>query len=271
MALVEAGQQQYQGPIIVKSWNDDKGFGFIGPAGGEGQDLFVLRQSFGGWGQLVVGAEVTYTDTVETRKPGQWRAVGVTGPGVDKYGGSRPFGVPQGHVRGVVMSWNHEKGFGFISPPENSQGSGDAYVHRSDFCANTQGGLLVGQTVYYRPEQNPKKPGQIVARGVMGPGVDNGTGGTAGAITAGPGMQSSPGYSAPAPAAPNSYGGGNPGNAAPYGQASAPPPATRPRPPLPPGLPPGWEEFTDDNTGLPYWHCAATGKSVWERPGGPVR
>ena len=52
---------------------------------------------------------------------------------------------------------------------------------------------------------------------------------------------------------------------------------TIPRPPaLPPpppafeepaaGLPPGWEELVDDDSGELYWHNQNTGETTWERP-----
>ena len=32
------------------------------------------------------------------------------------------------------------------------------------------------------------------------------------------------------------------------------------------GLPPGWEELVDDDSGELYWHNQNTGETTWERP-----
>eukprot|EP01062_Namystynia_karyoxenos_P045521 TRINITY_DN3381_c0_g1_i1.p1 TRINITY_DN3381_c0_g1~~TRINITY_DN3381_c0_g1_i1.p1 ORF type:complete len:307 (+),score=69.98 TRINITY_DN3381_c0_g1_i1:95-922(+) len=268
-AVVQYGEGvQMQG--IVKSWNDEKGFGFIGPPGGEAPDAFVMRSHFGNFGCLVMGQQVTYTAKENDRKPGQMLAITVTGPGVDRFGGCKPQGVPQGHVRGTVLSWNREKGFGFVSPPAEGPAAGgpDVFCHRREFSASPLGELIVGQTVFYRADPNMRKPGQFEAKAVVGPGVSaDGNGpapmyaGAAGGAGASAGGGWGGGGGAPyqqgAPAAgrqPASqlyYGGGAAQGSAPVAQNA---------------LPPGWEEYVDDDSGRTYWHNHLQGRSVWTRP-----
>jgi uncharacterized membrane protein YsdA (DUF1294 family)/cold shock CspA family protein len=60
---------------VVKSWNDDRGFGFIEPTQG-GQDIFVHIKAFpSGTGRPTPNLKVTFE--VETGKDGKKRALGV--------------------------------------------------------------------------------------------------------------------------------------------------------------------------------------------------
>ena len=89
----------------VKSWSDDKGFGFVLPKTG-GNDVFVHRNVIGAQSSLVPGKEVNYDFQMENDKP---KATSVSGQGVR--------GVPTGpgRLNGVLKSVNNDKGYGFIS------------------------------------------------------------------------------------------------------------------------------------------------------------
>ena len=105
----------------MKSWSDDKGFGFILPRNGGG-DVFVHRNVIGAQSSLVPGKDVSYDFQMENDKP---KATSVSGQGVGMGGGGAPkrqgggggggghAGGP-GRLSGVVKSLNNDKGYGFI-------------------------------------------------------------------------------------------------------------------------------------------------------------
>lgn len=65
----------------VKTLRDDKGFGFIEPAGSSGsEDLFFHRSAVmgGGFDMLREGQEVNYDEEPDPRDPSRRRAVRVT-------------------------------------------------------------------------------------------------------------------------------------------------------------------------------------------------
>jgi len=68
----------------VKNWNEEKGFGFIGPDDG-GEDLFCHRSALVGAEALEKGDKVTFDETYDERK-GKMRANNVT-PGNGGGGG----------------------------------------------------------------------------------------------------------------------------------------------------------------------------------------
>eukprot|EP00756_Hemistasia_phaeocysticola_P056068 Hpha_TRINITY_DN32098_c0_g1::TRINITY_DN32098_c0_g1_i1::g.115884::m.115884/K03704/cspA; cold shock protein (beta-ribbon, CspA family) len=90
----------------VKKWFDEKGFGFIGPQNG-GDDIFVLRSSFGNKGGLLEGGVVYYVIGDNPKNPGKCQATDVEGPGVspagvggDWGGGGGGWGAPWGGTWG---------------------------------------------------------------------------------------------------------------------------------------------------------------------------
>ena len=91
----------------VKSWSDEKGFGFIIPTAGGG-DVFVHRNVIGVQCSLVAGKPVKYESKIENDKP---KATAVTGEGVQKR--FQPMGTGIRQI-GYVKNINQEKGYGFL-------------------------------------------------------------------------------------------------------------------------------------------------------------
>eukprot|EP00446_Apocalathium_sp_SHHI-4_P012688 CAMPEP_0177215570 /NCGR_PEP_ID=MMETSP0367-20130122/34292_1 /TAXON_ID=447022 ORGANISM="Scrippsiella hangoei-like, Strain SHHI-4" /NCGR_SAMPLE_ID=MMETSP0367 /ASSEMBLY_ACC=CAM_ASM_000362 /LENGTH=72 /DNA_ID=CAMNT_0018665023 /DNA_START=77 /DNA_END=291 /DNA_ORIENTATION=- len=60
----------------VKNWNDEKGFGFIGPDDGSA-DLFCHKSSLSGLESLERGAKVSYDEGMDDRN-GKMRATNVS-------------------------------------------------------------------------------------------------------------------------------------------------------------------------------------------------
>eukprot|EP00662_Eupelagonemidae_sp_cell21_P012959 gene12959-42145_t len=107
------------------------------PADGS-KDVFVLRQVFcqDRDGCLLPGKQVFYehpvpnpreeADSIKTNR--------ILGPGVDA-------GKPAGMLQGTVASWNHDRGFGFITPQDGGQ---DCFVLRNSFSSSRDGALTIG-------------------------------------------------------------------------------------------------------------------------------
>eukprot|EP01065_Artemidia_motanka_P012197 TRINITY_DN16681_c0_g1_i1.p1 TRINITY_DN16681_c0_g1~~TRINITY_DN16681_c0_g1_i1.p1 ORF type:complete len:322 (+),score=55.66 TRINITY_DN16681_c0_g1_i1:51-968(+) len=152
----------------VTRYHPERGFGFIVPEGG-GAEIFVHCTAFGAGkdstARLVAGESIHYTPPVENKR-GQMMTKLVWGPAVDE-------GQVPGMLRGVVVSWNSGKGFGFIMP-EGAGSEEQVFVHVSALRARRGRGRLVsGRVVYYSaPEENTRKPGTFTTKTVRGPGVD---------------------------------------------------------------------------------------------------
>eukprot|EP01061_Rhynchopus_euleeides_P032497 TRINITY_DN53_c0_g2_i1.p1 TRINITY_DN53_c0_g2~~TRINITY_DN53_c0_g2_i1.p1 ORF type:complete len:209 (+),score=79.75 TRINITY_DN53_c0_g2_i1:60-629(+) len=132
----------------VKSWSDDKGFGFILPQNGGG-DVFVHRkvQGMGMQTSLIPGKRVQYEFTIEKDKP---KATLVQGEGVQKRN-IQSHMPTAGRQIGIVKNWSQEKGYGFISPAYDTT-SGDLF-----FLSNQVTGVMIpGQRVSYQVGVNPK-------------------------------------------------------------------------------------------------------------------
>eukprot|EP01064_Diplonema_japonicum_P008065 TRINITY_DN155_c0_g2_i1.p2 TRINITY_DN155_c0_g2~~TRINITY_DN155_c0_g2_i1.p2 ORF type:complete len:189 (+),score=56.33 TRINITY_DN155_c0_g2_i1:87-653(+) len=148
----------------VKSWSDEKGFGFIIPQEG-GNDVFVHRKVIGMQSSLIPHKEVRYDLEIEDGKP---KATLVHGDGVVKKnvgghmggGGGAQFGGGGGFHKqampgqlqvGIVKIWAQPKGYGFIS--QGADGSGpDLFVLNTQ----TRGNLIPGAKVTYSVGTNPK-------------------------------------------------------------------------------------------------------------------
>merc|ERR1719446_1899909 len=161
----------------IKSWNEDKGFGFIEREGED--DVFVHRTDLVGAEAAKVGDKVTF-EAVYDEKKGKYRAEQVHGATGAKGGGKGGGGVPTGppgDQSGKVKSWNDEKGYGFIE----REGDDDVFVHRNDL--NGCEGLRTGDNVTYNrvyDEQKKKYRAENVQGGTgtrSGKGYGGGYGG----------------------------------------------------------------------------------------------
>lgn len=164
----------------VKWFNSQKGFGFITPSNGGGEDLFVHQSAIkaNGFRTLAEGEEVEY-DVVE--EDGKQKAVNVTGPGgnfVRGDGGGRGRGPSQaprkwpedttpseGKQIGSVKWFNSEKGFGFIAP---HSGGEDLFVHQSAIHAPGFRSLREGEEVEFKVVEERGKQKAIEVTGPQG-------------------------------------------------------------------------------------------------------
>jgi cold shock CspA family protein len=157
----------------VKWFNSQKGFGFITPANGAGEDLFVHQSAIkaNGFRTLAENETVEY-DVVE--EDGKLKAINVTGPeGGDVRGdggasgrGRGPVAPPrkwpegtepsEGKQIGTVKWFNSEKGFGFVAP---RSGTEDLFVHQSAINAPGFRSLREGEDVEFNvvDERGKKK------------------------------------------------------------------------------------------------------------------
>eukprot|EP01059_Diplonema_ambulator_P022666 TRINITY_DN37_c0_g1_i1.p1 TRINITY_DN37_c0_g1~~TRINITY_DN37_c0_g1_i1.p1 ORF type:complete len:180 (+),score=51.33 TRINITY_DN37_c0_g1_i1:52-591(+) len=141
----------------VKSWSDEKGFGFIIPREG-GNDVFVHRKVIGMQSSLIAHKDVRYDMQMEKGKP---KATAVHGEGVIK---RQMPGMAGGMQMGIVKNWVQEKGFGFIS--QGADGSGpDLFVLNTQ----TRGNLIPGAKVTYSIGTNPKTQKPWAENVVMDP------------------------------------------------------------------------------------------------------
>jgi len=165
----------------VKTWNEERGFGFITPNTG-GEDIFVHRSALNDGQVLLPGAYVQY-DVFWNAQRGKYAAskvIGAAGKGIGgpATGMSNPgscsgmqiatpgmpplpapgatasalSGMGGSTYSGTVKAWYLDKGFGFIIP---EGGGDDVFVHRNDLA---DGGFLVqGYPVRYELTWNPQK------------------------------------------------------------------------------------------------------------------
>eukprot|EP01062_Namystynia_karyoxenos_P002078 TRINITY_DN1071_c0_g1_i1.p1 TRINITY_DN1071_c0_g1~~TRINITY_DN1071_c0_g1_i1.p1 ORF type:complete len:315 (+),score=88.22 TRINITY_DN1071_c0_g1_i1:85-945(+) len=277
----------------VKKWDDERGFGFIGPDQGS-EDLFVHRTGLPSVNHsLAVGSAVMFDTEVRDNKP---RCINVSGEGVvDRIGGawggkgggwsapaapsSQPTTCPPGKQQGIVRKWMDERGFGFIGP---DGGGDDIFVLRSSF--GNQGGLVEGGVVFFVTQDNPKNPGKLQAAEVEGPAITDmrgkdgwGKGGKDGWGKGGWGGWDS-GWGKGSYGAP--WGGGSWGGAG--GGAWGGPPqsaggawgggAAAPSPAVPASAPPPatadtWKTAKDPE-GKTYYYNTRTNETSWDPPAG---
>ncbi|MFB4283858.1 DUF3825 domain-containing protein [Nonomuraea sp. MTCD27] len=131
---------------IVKYYNNDKGFGFIA-RDDDGEDIFVHHSDIegGGYRYLLRGEPVEFAD-YEDQKTGKIKAVKV-----------RP---RTGRQFGVVANFDHQKGFGFIRPDDESE---NVFFHHSDILSSGAGRTTAeeGERVQY--DLGPGSDGRVRA------------------------------------------------------------------------------------------------------------
>lgn len=101
---------------VVKSFNVEKGWGFIETQQLGGEDVFLLGKEMPGEPPNV-GDTVHFTVSMSSRGA---QAKDVTKVTMD------------GDMQGIVKCFNPAKGWGFITPTENNQEMGDVFLHKSD-------------------------------------------------------------------------------------------------------------------------------------------
>lgn len=115
---------------IVKFYNIPKGFGFIGQP--DGSDVYVNRADLFGNGFRYLVAEERVEFDILAIRDGKLRARDV-----------RPIA---GRLRGIVKTFDHGKGFGFIEPDD---GSDNVFVHFSAVLGDGTKTAVVGETVEF--------------------------------------------------------------------------------------------------------------------------
>lgn len=146
------------------SWFDeDKGFGFITPESG-GPDVFVHARALAdGLPVLDEADRVTY-DVVEGERGPQARDVHLAGGSAPRGGPARSTsrgrsgpressGPPARGGQGVVVRYDPERGFGFITP---DAGGADLFVHVS--VLRNEDELYAGDRVRYQVRQSDRGP-----------------------------------------------------------------------------------------------------------------
>lgn len=154
----------YQG--TVKSFREDKGFGFI--IRPDSTEIFVHVKAIID-GSILVKDDIVQFDMEESKvKPGQMQAINVSG-GTGQPGGGKGSGKP-GSSQGTVKNFREDKGFGFITLSDGS----DLFMHIKSVV---DGSIpQQGDVVRFDVEENRLKPGQMQACNVSGGSGQKGVG-----------------------------------------------------------------------------------------------
>lgn len=144
---------------LVKVWLEEKGYGFVTPSDNSG-DVFVHRSALQDGKMLVQGAMVTF-DTQFDAARGKRIATKCFGAAGGSEGGAWSSDSPSSAnlKSGTVKAWFEDKGFGFIA---NSDGSGDAFVHRSAVAEGLM--LQAGMTVQFEGHWNAMRQKETATR-----------------------------------------------------------------------------------------------------------
>lgn len=177
----------------VKTYNLDKGFGFI--VGPDGADVFLHANAITDGSLPQQGDYVSYDSEPSKSKPGQMVAQNVQG-GTGAKGKGKGYGggwgdswggkgggyappVHQGQLtlganQGQVKSFNPMKGFGFLTLPDGSE----VFFHHQNCVDGST--PQVGDTLIFDMEPSRTKEGQMIAKNLQGgtgmPGGDGGGG-----------------------------------------------------------------------------------------------
>ncbi|CAK0891053.1 unnamed protein product [Prorocentrum cordatum] len=142
----------------VKSFNPDKGFGFV--VGPDGTDVFLHRKSCADNSVPQKGDVVTFDMEPSTTKPGQFQAVNVTG-GTGSAGGGTPVEGTGAH-RGTCKSFSAQSEYGFIVGEDGS----DIFLHQRAMVDGST--PKQGDTLQYDLEPSRSRPDKMQATNVTG-------------------------------------------------------------------------------------------------------
>jgi cold shock CspA family protein len=147
----------------VKTFNAEKGFGFI--IGADGADIFLhIKQCVDG-GIPKVGDTVTFELEESKMKPGQMQASSVsggTGTAADKGAGKGKGQPGTGQHFGQCKSFVQDKGFGFIVGPDGA----DVFLHIAHMADGST--PEKGDNLQFDMEPSKSKPEQMTANNVTG-------------------------------------------------------------------------------------------------------
>jgi len=137
----------------VKTWTEERGFGFVSTEGGE--DIYVHRTALVDGSVLELQAQVS-VDAAWNWEKNKWHATKVTGasgdpPRAQTAGFEKP--AQTGSQGGTVKAWQEKGGYGFLTP-EN--GGPDVFCHSSCLTQGTTT-LHVGETVVFDLQMDEKK------------------------------------------------------------------------------------------------------------------
>jgi cold shock CspA family protein len=137
---------------VVMRWNGDRGFGFIRPDVGA-EDVFCHVSALEPGEEPAAGDKVTFVNSFNEGK-GKTEAVNVRviekGTGVAP--GDGP-GASAVEVKGQMMRWNSERGFGFVKPEDGDE---DIFVHVSSLEGG-EGAVKEGNLVTLMKDFNERK------------------------------------------------------------------------------------------------------------------
>lgn len=133
---------------VVKSWNYEKGFGFVAPTDGSAKKIYCHVTDLVD-GQVDKGDEVSF-DKWYDESQGKWQCHHVK----VLHGDQR---VGHDRKEGTIKSWDSNKGFGFVEP---TGGGKKIFCHFRDLVSGNYGSTssneLVGEKVTYEEEFNQK-------------------------------------------------------------------------------------------------------------------
>jgi len=159
-------QKEYSG--VIKSYNPEKGYGFIDCEEVKrhfGRDVFLSKGEVDRWG-LEVGEDVTFIVKLEKGNP-QADVVGKTQQMLQR-GESQLEACTMGPHLGIIKSYNDGKGFGFIQCPETEQAFGcDVFLHKREMDESHQ----VGKEVQFCIILNNRGKPQATDVHVIGEGL----------------------------------------------------------------------------------------------------
>merc|ERR1711865_1330523 len=134
----------------VKSWNEERGFGFV--VTDRGEDIYAHRTSLADGNCLTAEAEV-YIDCTWDYQKDKWKATKVSGAsGEPKKIAGIDEPIASGVQGGIVKVW-HEKGFGFLVP---DNGGPDVFVHQASIVGGGTG-LTAGEQVVFDLQYEAKR------------------------------------------------------------------------------------------------------------------